>query len=181
MTIEPETGSTTGGDIIKISGGPWDEETLMFTSVMFGECAATRVDPDEPVSNPTTTCDYKSYKSIKATSPPHKKGPVPITVITPDGSNKESDRFTYEFKISDVNPPKATVPKDQIVVVAITGKDLANVDCVKFGDKPAPHFGRIDHTHIWAVVPYSDEKKKVLVQVKTPHGENTDTPIFEYT
>lgn len=178
MTIGTKCGPTTGGTSVEICGGPWDEETLMFTTVMFGDDAATRVDPGQ--EHKTTTDDYKSYKSIIATSPPHEEGSVSITVITPDGSKKETDAFTYVFEISDVYPPKATVPKDEIVVVAIMGKDLANVAHVKFGDNFAPRFGWIDPTHIWAVVPYSEKTGKVPVQVKTPHGENKDTPTFEY-
>jgi IPT/TIG domain len=179
MTIKPEKGSTAGGDIVSITGGPWDEETLMFTDVTFGDCAASRVDPGDL----DTTSKYPRYKSIKATSPPHEKDKVPVTVATPDGS-EPAGQFEYQFTISNVNPPKAAVPKEKIVVVAITGDDLANVEWVKFGNKNAL-FGPIDPNdpkHIWAVVPHSEAPGTVDVLVKTPHGENTDNPAkFEYT
>lgn len=83
---QTKCGPTTGGTSVEIFGGPWDEETIMFTTVMFGEYAATNVDVGDEEK---TRDDYKTYKSIKATSPPQKAGTVSITVITPGKDPKK--------------------------------------------------------------------------------------------
>jgi hypothetical protein len=178
MTIEPKTGTTAGGTSVKISGGPWDEETVRFTTVMFGDRAATKVDVGE---KDATSDDYITYKSIKATSPPHRAGPVRITVITPGNRRTtEKDSFTYSFVVSKVTPPKGKVTTEGDTVVIITGNDLADVDAVEFGGKRA-RFGLINPSHIWAIVPYSETLGAVPVKVKTSRGENSDTSKFEYT
>jgi hypothetical protein len=164
MTIEPKTGTTAGGTSVKISGGPWDEETVRFTTVMFGDRAATKVDVGE---KDATSDDYITYKSIKATSPPHRAGPVRITVITPGNRRTtEKDSFTYSFVVSKVTPPK--------------GKVTTEGDTVVIGGKRA-RFGLINPSHIWAIVPYSETLGAVPVKVKTSRGENSDTSKFEYT
>ena len=112
--IDPSSGPTTGGTPVKIFDGCWDEETIMFTTVMFGEYAAPKVEGGDAEK----TCDdYKIYKSIIATSPPQKEGPVPITVTTPGKDPVKTGDFTYTFDVSDVHPSHAVVPKDKIVVV----------------------------------------------------------------
>src|SRR5208282_1471116 len=58
MTNGTKCGPTTGGTSVEIFGGPWDEETIMFTTVMFGERAATKVN----VGAKEETCDgYNNY------------------------------------------------------------------------------------------------------------------------
>ncbi len=170
-------GPTTGGTPVTIQGGPWDEETIMFTTVMFGELAATKVD----VGPEREPCDgYTIYKSIIATSPPHKEGPVPITVITPGKKPVKRDDFTYTFRVSDVRPSHAVVPKEgDPVLVIIRGDDLADVSKVEFGETPAK-FVKIDPTQIWAVVPPREKAETVIVHVTTPRGRNKEKPSFTY-
>lgn len=177
MTVTPTSGTTRGGIHVKISGGPWDEDTVSFTTVMFGESAATDVEgADKADKN-----DQYEYTSIKAVSPPHDAGVVDITVITPDGSEKKG-AFTYTFVVTSVNPSGGRVAdaKEGKIAVIIRGEDFTDVEEVKFGEEAA-RFAVISQSEILAVVPSAKKAGTVVVTVKTPHGQNTREPTFEYT
>jgi hypothetical protein len=177
MTIKPRSGPTTGRTPVEISGGPWDEQTIMFTTVMFDGDAATNIDLGAEES---TSGGYKTYKSIIATTPPHSAGTVNVSVTTPDNCMMiQEGAFTFVFDVSAVEPSKGKVSTEEDIFVIITGNDLADVRTVKFGEKSAT-FGLIDAHHIWARVPYSDSPGEVAVKVTTLRGENADKK-FEYT
>jgi IPT/TIG domain len=171
--VNPDNGTTAGGVSVTITGGPWDEETIMFATVKFGDCDPIEVDygeKDEEADN---------YISIVAKSPPHKAGKVDITVITPDGHRtKKEDAFTYYFKVDEVHPERGKVEEDRETAVIITANDLADVEAVEFGEKRAC-VDKISPFQIRAIVPYREKKGKVVVKVRTPRGENTDKH-FEY-
>ena len=177
MTINPTSGPTTGRTPVEISGGPWDEQTIMFTTVMFDGDAATNVDRGAVES---TSGSYRTYKSIIATTPPHSAGPVNVSVTTPDNCTTiQKGAFTFVFDVSAVEPSKGKVSTEEDIFVIITGNYLADVRTVEFGEKCAK-FGLIDAYHIWARVPYSDSPGEVHVKVTTPRGENADKK-FKYT
>ena len=47
MSLNPYQGTTAGGTQVKITGGPWDEETVMAIVVMFGDVAAQAVNGND--------------------------------------------------------------------------------------------------------------------------------------
>jgi hypothetical protein len=141
---------------------------------MFGESPATDV-KGEAKGNQAT------YTSISAVSPPHSEGVVDITVITPDGSDLGERAFTYTFVVTSVDPsqgPLADANEGKIAVI-IKGEDFTDVEEVKFDDEAA-RFAVISQSEILAVVPPAKKPREVVVTVKTPHGQNTGTPKFEY-
>jgi hypothetical protein len=181
MNIDPRHGPTAGDTPVKIRGGPWDEETVLFTVVKFGNADATNVigDPEGRETKDGLT----NYKTIIAKSPPHKAEKVSITVITPDGTNTTAkDSFSYTFNVTAVEPKEGsvgTVDDPKVFVVIITGDNFSDVVAVEFDGKPA-HFGRIDRNHLWAIVPFSEKKGAVEVKITSSRGENKDKK-FEYT
>jgi IPT/TIG domain len=174
-TVDPKSGTTQGGTPVKISGGPWDEDTVTFTTVMFGESVATDVTGE--VKNA-----QGKYTSIRAVSPPHSAGVVDITVITPDGSDLRIEKaFTYTLVVTSVNPSLGQLAdaKDGNIAVIIKGEDFIDVGEVKFGEEAA-RFAVISESEILAVVPPAKRAGEVVVTVKTPDGQNTEKPTFEY-
>jgi hypothetical protein len=166
MTISPTSGPTTGSTSVKISGGPWDPETIMFTTVMFGGYAATNVDQD-----PNGTSDGTNYS-----------GKVDVIVTTPDkDSGTTSGTFTYEFIVSGIVPNSGKA--DDVVI--ISGNDLANVSEVDFGGSTSAQFGSIDPLRIWAIAPSVISGGHVVssggvdVTVKSPRG--SDKKTFTYS
>src|SRR5262245_3178645 len=125
--VDPKSGTTQGGTSVKISGGPWDEDTVTFTTVMFGESPATDVNGEVK--------DKGKYTRISAVSPPHSEEVVDITVITPDGSDLRQNAFTYTpVVVTSVNPstgPLADAKQGNIAVI-IKGEDFIDVEGVKF-------------------------------------------------
>ena len=128
-----------------INGGPWDEDTVTFaTSVMFGESTATDVEGGNKNNK-------DEYTSIIAISPPHDAGPVDITVITPDSSERKGAFTYYNVVVNSVNPEEG--PKGGNIAVIIKGEDFTDVvEAVKFGEKAA-RFAVISQSEILAVVP----------------------------
>jgi hypothetical protein len=173
-TVDPKSGTTQGGTPVKISGGPWDEDTVTLTAVMFDESAATDVKGE--VKN-----NQGKYTSISAVSPPHSAGKVDITVITPDGSDLREEAFTYTVVVTSVNPSQGRLAqaKEGNIAVIIKGEDFIDVGEVKFGEEAA-RFAVISQSEILAVVPPAKKAGKVVVTVKTPDGQNTEKPTFEY-
>lgn len=173
-TVDPKSGTTQGGTPVKISGGPWDEDTVTFTTVMFGDGAATDV-------KGLDKNNQGKYRSISAVSPPHSAGVVDITVITPDGSDLRENAFTYTLVVTSVNPSLGQLAdaKEGNIAVIIKGEDFTDVGEVKFGEEAA-RFAVISQSEILAVVPPAKKAGTVVVTVKTPDGQNTETPTFEY-
>jgi IPT/TIG domain len=177
MTISPTSGPTTGSTSVKISGGPWDPETIMFTTVMFGGYAATNVDQD-----PNGTSDGTNYSGLIATTPSQSAGKVDVIVTTPDkDSGTTSGTFTYEFIVSGIVPNSGKA--DDVVI--ISGNDLANVSEVDFGGSTSAQFGSIDPLRIWAIAPSVISGGHVVssggvdVTVKSPRG--SDKKTFTYS
>src|SRR5262249_48138988 len=146
--------STGGGTNVTITG-EWDEETVQFTTVMFGEVPGSTVEPAKKNAKGL-------YVEIITTSPPHALGPVPITIVTPGGKKiMDKDQFTYEFKI-DINPKEGenAKAKNGDLIVAITGDNLADVSAVQFGDTYAS-FWKLSPSRVWSIVPNYPEDKNL--------------------
>lgn len=81
--VDPNSGSTTGGTAITITGTNFfGTPTVFMTHTPLEETTAT----DVIVVNPTT---------ITAVTPPSTEGPVDVTVVTGGGSDTLEDGFTY--------------------------------------------------------------------------------------
>ena len=159
----------SGNTSVTISGGPWDEETIMFTTVMFGRYEAPNVD----LGTVASTSGGTTYNSLIATTPPQSAGKVNVTVSTPDNdSGTTTGTFTYEFNVSGIVPTSGTVNEWGDVIAIITGNDLADVSRIDFEDNNPARIGFIDPLHIWAIVPPPvSGAGQVDVKVTSPHGE----------
>jgi hypothetical protein len=85
--------------------------------------------------------------------------------------------------VTSVNPSGGRVAdaKEGKIAVIIKGEDFTDVEEVKFGEEAA-RFAVISQSEILAVVPSAKKAgTTVVVTVKTPHGQNTREPTFEYT
>jgi hypothetical protein len=77
-SISPDKGTTDGGTVVTINGTNFQSGARVF----FGNVAATSV-------------SFVSSSQLRATSPPHPAGSVPIQVTNPDGQSGQLNTFTY--------------------------------------------------------------------------------------
>ncbi len=77
--IEPSSGSASGGSLVTISGGPFDD---WGTKVLIGGVPAVSV-------------EWRNLVSLKVVMPPGKPGPADIVVTTPEGSVVLPKGYTY--------------------------------------------------------------------------------------
>ncbi|MCL6481852.1 MAG: IPT/TIG domain-containing protein [Firmicutes bacterium] len=77
-SISPTSGPTTGGTVVTIQGANFQSGARVF----FGNVAAASV-------------SFVSSSQLRATSPPHPAGSVPIQVTNPDGQSGQLNTFTY--------------------------------------------------------------------------------------
>jgi len=122
QSVRPQTGGTTGGDQVTISGAGFADVTAVDFD---GENAAYTVD---------------SPNAISAITPAHAKGTVNVTVTTGDGTSPlgRSDQFTYVLQVpvvsSVVFDVGTTAGGD---TVTITGNRFTSPATVYFGATPA--------------------------------------------
>jgi len=91
QSVRPQTGSTTGGDPVTISGAGFvDVTTVDFDTGSSAEPAAFTVD---------------SPNAITAITPAHGAGTVDVTVTTADGTSPvgHADQFTYVLQVPVVS------------------------------------------------------------------------------
>src|SRR5438093_2439533 len=86
--VSPNTGSTTGGDTVTITGTNFNNSGLV---VRFG-------------STPAAAATINSDTQISATTPPHAAGTVDVTVTTSAGTSaiSSADKFTFLAACSGV-------------------------------------------------------------------------------
>jgi hypothetical protein len=77
--VEPGSGPASGGSLVTISGGPFDD---WGTTVLIGGVPAVSV-------------DWRNLTSLKVVVPPGKPGPADIVVTTPEGSVVLPKGYTY--------------------------------------------------------------------------------------
>jgi hypothetical protein len=77
--VEPGSGPASGGSLVTISGGPFDD---WGTTVLIGGVPAVSV-------------DWRNLASLKVVVPPGQPGPADIVVTTPEGSVVLSKGYTY--------------------------------------------------------------------------------------
>ncbi|WP_416193271.1 IPT/TIG domain-containing protein [Nitrobacter sp. TKz-YC01] len=162
-SVTPNTGPTTGGTSVTITGTNFTGAT----SVTFGGAPATGV----TVVNDT---------AITATTPAHAAGAVAVAVTTPGGT-VNSGSFTYAAPAPTVTsvapntgPPAGGTP------VTITGTNFTGATAVTFGGTPATGVTVVNDTTITATTP-AHAAGAVAVAVTTSGGTNSLPNGFTYS
>ena len=165
--INPNTGLTTGGEPVTITG----TNLAAATAVTIGGANATAV---VPVNATTVTCD----------TPPGATGPArTVAVTTPAGTGSLPLAFTY------ANPPPlaptvtgvapATGPEAGGTPVTITGTNFTGATQATFGGTPATAFTVASDTSITCTTPAGTGV--VPVAVTGPGGTGPLPAAFTYT
>jgi hypothetical protein len=163
-SVSPNTGSTTGGTSIAITGTDFTGAT----SVTIGGTSVTFT-----VINATT---------IAATTPAHAAGAVNVAVTTPAGTGTGTGLFTYVAAapaptVTAVSPSSGTTAGG--TTVTITGTNFTGVTVVKIGGAFATVWTLVNATTITATTP-AHAAGPVNVDVTTPSGTGTGTNLFTY-
>ncbi len=165
--ITPNTGPTTGGTSVTITG----TDFLGTTGVNFGTSPATNV----TVVSPT---------EITATSPAHAVGPVDVTVTTAHGTSPTSpaDVFTYANLpvVTGITPTSG--PAAGGTVVTISGTGFTGATGVTFGGNAATAVNCSTDTTCTATSPPGTANTTVHVNVITAAGTSPSTAndLFTY-
>ena len=161
--VHPDSGPSTGGIVMQISG----TNLTGATAVDFGGSTG----PFVVVSN----------ELIVAPLPAHSPGTVDVTVRTPAGTSASTpaDRFTY-FAAPSV---RAMYPDSGSsnggTKVAIYGDNLTGATTVNFGDSPAPFTVERDDLIIADAPEHSPGVVDVIV--RTPAARSPYTPADQFT
>lgn len=166
-SVSPNSGLTSGGEIVTISGSNFTGAT----SVFFGLNAAIFV-----VNNDNT---------ITATAPLGSEGTVHVIVTNADGPSTPSvsDEYTYIAlpttpAVSSISPTSGTVNGG--IAVSITGSNFTGATNVLFGTTPATSFIVETDNSIIAIAP-PGVPGTVTVFVVTPSGISSAGPDTSFT
>ena len=159
--VTPNSGSTSGGTTVTISGNRF----VNVTSVLFGGTAGKNV-------------QVLSEGTLRVTAPAHASGVVDVRVNTRSGASAvvATDKYTF------VRPPavSSVSPRTGLgnggTSVTITGSRFLNVSAVTFGGVPATSFSVLSATSIVAVSP-RHVTGTVDVRVVTQYGTS---PLTTY-
>jgi hypothetical protein len=149
--INPKAGPMGGGKHVTVTGSGFTGAT----AVNFGTTAA---------SNLTVASDSQ----LTVTSPPTKvTGTVDVTVTTPTGTSTATPADQYAYadpavkpEVTDVSPKTGPATGGQVVTV--TGRGLAGVTTVRFGEIPASNLTVASDTQL---------------TVTSPPGEASPVPV----
>jgi hypothetical protein len=139
-TIDPDFGSTEGGDVVTITG----ECLAGTTAVLFDGVAGTGL-------------TVNSDTQLTVTTPAGSAGIVDVTILNPTecGDATVTDGFTYVLpgapEITSIVPDEG--PETGGTTVVLTGTDFDGTDSVTFGGVPAASFTVDSDTQITAVTP----------------------------
>jgi hypothetical protein len=140
-SISPNTGLTTGGTLVNISGS----DLLGAAQVLFGNVPASF----------TTNPDG----SLTATSPIQAVGTVHVTIVTPAGSSAPSPQDQFVYTAPPVPPPTIMAlspnsgPTGGGTVVTLTGTNFSGATRVAFGTATATAYNVASDTSITATAP----------------------------
>ena len=162
-TISPNTGPTTGGFSVIITGTNLDNAS----AVMFDSVPATGV---TVVSG-----------NINATVPAHAVGAASVTVVTPGGTSNALP-FTYTLPpapaVTSLSPVSGTTAGG--TVVTITGTNLLGTSAVSFGGSAGTNITNVTNTSLQVTAP-AHAAGAVNVQVTTPSGQSPVAAGGTYT
>ncbi len=163
-SISPTSGSTAGGTVVTINGANFQSGARVF----FGNVAATSV-------------SFVSSSQLRATSPPHPAGSVPIQVTNPDGQSGQLNTFTYVEpqplapQISGITPTSG--PTAGGTDITINGANFQSGATVTFdGTAAATNF--INSSQLIARTP-PHAAGAVTLEVRNPDGQSART-TFNY-
>jgi hypothetical protein len=170
-SVSPNSGPTSGGTPVTITGSGFTGATQVFFGTNPGQLQFTVVSDTE----------------ITLTSPMGNPGPVDIQVVTPEGTSSMSpaDQFTYEGTV-DLTPQVYTLtpssgPTTGGTTVVISGNNLMNVGHVSFGMTAATSFTVQSNQQITAVSPPQGFGGQVTVQVSSPNGTSVMSSGSQFT
>jgi LPXTG-motif cell wall-anchored protein len=163
-TIEPDSGTTAGGDVITITGECFTGATeVLFDGV------------------PGTAFTVVSDTEIEVTTPAGAAGPVDVTIVNPTecGDATVPDGFTYVAPgapvLTALDPDRG--PETGGTPVTITGDDFTGTTSVTFDGVEAA-FEVISDTEIQATTP---AHAPGVVDVIVTNGTGASAPLdFEY-
>ncbi|WP_181408820.1 IPT/TIG domain-containing protein [Schumannella soli] len=167
--LTPNTGSTEGGEVVRVTGTALGDAT----AVSFGGSAGTsitRVDAD----------------TIDVTTPAHAAGAVGVTVTTPGGTSLTlAGGFTFlqpapQPTIGSLTPVSG--PTGGGTTVTITGTGFTGTTgsgAVTFGGTPAASYTVVSDTQISAVTP-AHAAGAVDVVVTAPGGTATQANGYSF-
>ncbi|MGA8615542.1 MAG: IPT/TIG domain-containing protein [Xanthobacteraceae bacterium] len=165
MSIAPNTGTTTGGTAVTITGTNF----AAGATVKIGGSAATGT----IVVNPTT---------ITATTPAGSAGPANVSVTVGSNTGTGTNLYTYVAQPA----PTVTVISPNVgptaggTAVAITGTNFTGATAVTIGGTAATLVHVVSSTSITAVTPAGTADAANVV-VTTPAGSSTGgTGLFTY-
>jgi IPT/TIG domain len=160
--IDPNVGPEAGGTEVTLIGRNFTN----VSAVRFGAVSAASFAVDSPTR-------------IRAAAPPGRRGSVSVTVASSVGVSSEKTRFRY------VPPPVVEAvepsfgPTGGGTSVRIHGRDLYDVNAVKFGATPAASFRVVGNTEITAVSP-PGQAGRVTVTASTPFDTSRSSAEFTY-
>ena len=167
--ISPNTGYTTGGTTVTISGSNLSGAT----AVNFGSTAAQ-------------SFSYNSSNgTISAVSPAEGTGTVDVTVTTPAGTSATSsaDQFTYSLApapaVTGVSPTSGSTAGGTSVI--ISGTNLAGATAVNFGSVAAQSFSYNRSTATISAVSPAEPVGMVNVTVATPSGTSSTSSADQFS
>ena len=97
----------------------------------------------------------------------------PISIVTPNGTNKSSAIFYISPSISLINPTRGQTGS----VVTVTGLNLTGTSKVEFGGISTPEFSVIDSSKLTARVPYGALNGSI--RITNPGGQASSGQLFE--
>ena len=171
LTCTPNTGPTTGGTVVTITGTGLGGPT---GTVTFGGVAAT------DVTNPGVPGVTPAY--YQCTTPAHEAGVVDIIITNADGSGTLTGGFTYG---SSTAPPTVTAVSPALdstsggLSVTISGTGFTDATAVTFGGTAATSYSVVSATQIIAVDP-AGSAGIAAVAVTTANGTGS-AELFTYT
>jgi len=170
QSVRPQTGSTTGGDPVTISGA--------------GFVNVTAVDFDTGANAEPAAFTVDSPNAISAVTPANAQGTVDVTVTTADGMSPlgHSDHFTYVLEIPIVSSVVFDVGSDGGgASVTISGERFATGAKVYFGGTQAMNVDVENSDTITATSPNVGSPGTVDVTVVTAAGPSAiNEPADEY-
>lgn len=167
--INPNTGSTAGGESVTITGSGFTGGAAGVTAVTIGGAGASTIN----VQNDTT---------LTCVTPPGSAGTASVEVTTSLGTSASNSLFTYQAPsgpaptVTSVNPQSG--PEAGGTAVTISGTELSGATSVMFGTAAATNVVPVSNTRITCTSPPGTGSVQVVVT--TPNGTSSQSVQFTY-
>jgi hypothetical protein len=167
LKTDTNSGPTWGGtkvDILVEGLDGFDEDTVLFSTVKFGEIEAPK--PYRITKKNEDTDTVREFSVTSPLCPPDCARKVDVTLITPGGTV-----IARKAVVSSVQPHLDLVP----VVIRGNYFKKAKVEAVKFGEERAIWFEVKSESEIWALAPKWAISDLVTLEMKHDTGEDDTT------